>query len=76
MKICDKCKKELPPDYAQIQFPYFYITKAVFTFPYDEKIDLCPSCSKKLDKWLKEEPYYCIYDKKCVYRVKEIEKVN
>ena len=59
MKICDRCKKELPPDFAQTPDPYFVIYK--YSAMTSITIDLCSSCSKKLDKWLKNESYHCVY---------------
>ena len=72
MKICDKCKKELPPspDFMQTPSPYFVIYK--YENGINIEINLCASCSKKLDKWLKEESYHCVYNKECTYRVKEL----
>lgn len=59
MKICDKCRKELPPDYVQIQYPAFYIRKmtqnSVIT---GEEINLCHSCSKAFEKWLDGQEEY------------------
>lgn len=70
MKVCDKCKKELQPDFMQSPEPYFVIYK--WSNMKNINIDLCPSCCKKLDKWLKNESYHCVYNKDCTYRVKEI----
>jgi len=72
MKICDKCKKELPPspDFVQTPSPYFLIYK--YANGVNIEISLCSSCCKKFDKWLKEEPYHCVYNKECTYRVKEL----
>ena len=70
MKICDKCKKELPPDFMQTPSPYFVIHKWNNTI--NTEINLCSSCCKKLDKWLKNEFYHCVYNKDCTYRVKEL----
>lgn len=66
MKIfkCDRCKKE-------IECPDLFIktTKDCLT---EKSIELCPSCSKKFNKWLNEESYHCVYNKECTYRVKEL----
>lgn len=70
MKICDKCKNPLPPDYMQTPNPYFVILK--WNNKINTEIDLCPSCCKKLDKWLKNESYHCVYNKECTYNVKEL----
>ena len=70
MKVCDKCKKELQPDFMQSPDPYFVICK--WSCMKNINIDLCPSCCKKLDKWLKNESYHCTYNKECTYNVKEI----
>ena len=74
MRVCDKCNGPLPPDYMQMQYPIFYIQKIAKEgfFKTPEQIDLCPSCCKKLDKWLKNESYHCTYNKECTYNVKEI----
>lgn len=53
MKVCDKCKKELPFDFMQSPEPYFVIYK--WSNMKNINIDLCPSCCKKLDKWLKND---------------------
>jgi len=65
MKVCDKCKKELPPNFMQTPDPYFIIYK--WSNMTNINIDLCPSCCKKLDKWLKNESYHCVYNKECIY---------
>lgn len=70
MKVCDKCKKELQPDFMQSPEPYFVICK--WSNMKNINVDLCPSCCKKLDKWLKNESYHCTYNKECTYNVKEI----
>lgn len=70
MKVCDKCKKELPLDFMQSPEPYFVIYK--WNNMKNINIDLCASCCKKLDKWLKNESYHCTYNKECTYNVKEL----
>lgn len=52
MKICDRCGQPLPPDFMQLQLPYFYITKSIDLLG-SNQIELCHSCSKEFDKWLK-----------------------
>lgn len=72
MKICDKCKKELPstPDFMQTPSPYFLIYR--YENGINIEVSLCASCCKKFNKWLKEESYHCVYNKDCTYRVKEL----
>ena len=70
MKVCDKCKKELPPDFMQIPSPCFVIHR--YENGIIAEINLCASCCKKFNKWLKEESYHCAYYKECAYRVKEL----
>ena len=70
MKICDKCKKELPPGFMQTPSPYFVIYK--YENGINIEINLCASCCKKFNKWLNEESYHCVYNKECTYRVKEL----
>lgn len=71
MKICDKCRKELPPDYMQIQYPAFYIRKITeYSTITGEEINLCHSCSKAFEKWLSGSVYVCSYNKPCTYQEK------
>ena len=55
MKVCDKCKKELPPspDFMQTPSPYFLIYR--YNYGINVEINLCASCCKKFDKWLKND---------------------
>ena len=57
MKICDRCGEPLPPDFMQVQFPYFYITKSTDLLGFNE-IELCHSCSKELNNWLNNKKEY------------------
>ncbi len=53
MKVCDKCRKEIPNEIMQTPLPSFYIKKMVTNMLNDIEINLCASCSKKFEEWLK-----------------------
>ena len=62
---CDRCGEEMSEKH-DLDEPYFFIRKTTKfslrrTSPYrngfgrsDLNIDLCPECTKQLDKWLSE----------------------
>lgn len=56
MRCCNRCGDPLPPDFMQVQFPFFYITKSKSLLDC-RQIELCTSCSKELDEWLNNKEY-------------------